>query len=474
MIRTGPGSLDRGFGAAGTLTTSIGPSAFANAVALDSLGRIVAAGPAASLGGSAFALARYRADGTPDPGFGSAGAATTSFGAQAAYANAVAAQPDGKVIAAGFVAPAGATSGRFALVRYRTDGSLDSGFGRAGLLTAAVAPGTAVANAVAVQADGKILAGGVATGDRDRFALARFERDGRLDTSFGHGGFVTSAIDAGSGVTAFALQPDGKIVAAGWSLTATTVRFALARYLADGNLDASFGTDGVVTTRIDDGSAADDVLVQADGKVVVAGGSFRSGHDRFALARYDRQGRLDPSFGSGGRVATSVGSGNVASPVSIAVQPSGKLIAAGSSEANWMVSFAVARYDSRGRLDSGFGDHGGVVTTAFELDRVFARGSVLQPDGKIVVAGYGDHGGYYRFALARYVVVGCVVPDVRGSRLVAARKALARADCGVGRVSSAYSRTVRRGHVAGVRPGAGARLLESAKVNLVVSRGRRR
>ena len=467
LLRTGPGSLDQRFGSGGKVTTIVAPSAYANAVALAPDGAIIAAGSAAVDDASRFAVVRYRPDGTVD------NVAATAFGPGSAFANAVAPQSDGRVVVAGFAAATGETSGTFALARYDADGALDRSFGDGGRVTTALA-GPAVANGVSVQSDGKIVAAGTVSGTRDRFALVRYEPNGTLDPTFGVRGVVTTSVGAGSGLTSLALAGDGSIVAAGWSATEAAVRFAVARYRTDGSLDPSFGRGGVTTTAIGEDDTADDVLIQPDGKIVVGGGSLASSYDRFGVARYRRNGTLDPSFGNGGRVATSVGSGNIASPIAIAVEPDGKLLAVGSSEANWMVSFAVARYDARGRLDRGFGEHGGVVTTKFDLDRAFARGAVLQRDGKIVVAGYADYGGSYRFALARYVVVGCVVPDVRGARIRVAARTIRLADCALGRVSSAFSRRTRAGRVVAERPAAGARLPQGAKVDLVLSRGPKR
>jgi uncharacterized delta-60 repeat protein len=174
----------------------------------------------------------------------------------------------------------------FALARYNTDGTLDTSFGTDGKVTTNFTPGADGANSAAVQTNGKIVAAGLA-GDADtKFALARYNVDGTLDTSFSSDGKVrtnfTGDFDTANDL---AIQADGKVVAAGFAGGANTT-FALARYETDGTLDTSFGGDGRVTTNFTaDFDAAFALALQADGKIVAAG--FAEGaNPRFALARY--------------------------------------------------------------------------------------------------------------------------------------------------------------------------------------------
>jgi len=274
------------------------------------------------------------APGSLDPSFGTGGIVTTVIGSRGSAAWGLALQADGKIIAAGVTQEAGGPS-EFALTRYNPDGSLDSSFGARGTVTTPVGAG-AEASAVALQPDGKIVVAGDASGDAEEFALARYNPDGSLDPSFGAGGIVTTAVGAdNSYATAVAIQPDGKIIAAG----ATYVPeagfqppddFALTRYNSDGSLDSSFGSNGVVRT---DFSATEDfanaIALQSNGKIIVAGRSegLPTG-SVFALARYNQDGSLDPSFGSNGKVAPAFGSG-YADANAVAVQPNGKIVVAG-------------------------------------------------------------------------------------------------------------------------------------------------
>ena len=184
--------------------------------------------------------------------------------------------------------------------------------------------------------------------------------DGSLDLTFGNNGLIITDISGAtlSTITDVALQPDTKIVAVG-AVTIGTLNFLVARYNADGSLDSSFGTGGIVSTDFAGGSdTANTVLVQPNGKIVAVG---QSGTD-FGLARYNPDGSLDPSFGTGGLVTTNFGATDVANAALL--QPDGKIIAVGTSDAGGTNDFALARYNSNGSLDSIFGT-GGLVTTNF-------------------------------------------------------------------------------------------------------------
>jgi uncharacterized delta-60 repeat protein len=237
------------------------------------------------------------------------------------------------------------------------------------------------------------------------FALARYNSDGTLDASFGAGGIVTTDF-AASLTQAFsvALQPDGKIVAAGQTFINGSLDFALARYNRDGTLDASFGTGGTVTTDFAGERSRQDrafsVAVQPDGKIIAAGQATIRSFD-FALARYNRDGTLDASFGTGGTVTTSFGNGSFDFARSVALQPNGKIVAAGQVLFIGGFDFALARYSRDGTLDASFGT-GGTVTTDFAGSDDGALSVGVQPNGKIVAAGQAIIGGRILFGLARY------------------------------------------------------------------------
>jgi uncharacterized delta-60 repeat protein len=279
------------------------------------------------------------------------------------------------------------------LARFNPDGSLDETFDSDGVVEISFAAMQLPdeASALAVQPDGKIVVAGV-TGDIGTgFALARLATDGSLDATFGsgglaRGGFAPSPLN--SFVSAVAIQKDGRIVVAGeTSRSGDPEDFGLARLKPDGSLDPSFDGDGRVLTDFGPGNQdrALAVALQKDGRIVAAGGSAHAAGAHFALARYQRSGRLDPSFDRDGRVTTGPGASGVARAV--AVQRDGKIVAVGaaSAEGSRGAGFALARYRKNGSPDPGFGTAGVVLEEFGGLDG--ARSLALQRDGKIVAAG---------------------------------------------------------------------------------------
>ncbi|TMA36915.1 MAG: hypothetical protein E6J79_11995 [Deltaproteobacteria bacterium] len=319
------GDLDFTFGRGGQVTTDVSPDDEAFAIVAEPDGRLVAAGRA----GGSFALVAYDRDGMLDAIFGRSGRVTTSFQADAG-AFALLLQPDGKLVAAG------RAGGAFALARFAGDGTLDPIFGRSGRVTTAFDT-DAEARALVLQPDGKLVAAGRAGGD---FALARYEPDGTLDPFFGRSGRVRTAFSADAEAFAMALEPDGKLVVAGRD----GGRIAIARYGADGLLDAFFGSGGEVTTAFSGDAVAFAVALDCEGSIVVAGRTVGDGGSRFALARYDRRGVLDPVFGSGGQVTTAFSGRDEAR--ALVLQPDGKPVAAGrASPADVGGDLALARYE---------------------------------------------------------------------------------------------------------------------------------
>jgi uncharacterized delta-60 repeat protein len=400
-----PGDLDRTFGRDGKLTTNFTrTSDGASGVAIQADGRIVVAGQAGAYPDRThFGLARYRAGGTLDPTFGGDGKVITRF-AWGGFAADLAIQADGKIVVVG------ETNYKFVLARHNRNGTLDSTFDGNGKATTSFLPlDVAAAASVAVQADGKIVVAGSAWCEErtltcpheefsGEFAVARYNEDGTLDASFDEDGRVTTDIRGNDDGRAVALQADGKIVVAGGidvGLALSTPEFGLVRYNADGSLDSTFGDGGKVTTNFlsssGDGDAAYDLVIQPDGKIVAAG----RGGNRFALARYNADGTPDATFSSDGKVMTNF-TGRPEFARGVAIQATGKIVAAGVAAGR----FALARYNSDGTLDATFSGNG-KVTTDFTPYRDGASDLALQAGGKIVLAGYAGKSDP-RFALARY------------------------------------------------------------------------
>jgi uncharacterized delta-60 repeat protein len=408
------GSLDTaGFGTGGKVTTDFaGGSDQAFSVIIQPGGNIVAAGVASSnMTGADFALARYTSAGALDGAFGTSGKTTTDFAGAADQIFAMAVQPsDSKIVAAG-VAFNGNNSNDYALARYSTNGAIDTDFGNSGKVTTDSPAGTDIGRAVAIQSDGKIV---VAGGDNSDFALSRFNTDGSLDAGFGAGGMVITDF-AKSNDQAFALAIDsmGNIVVAGSTTNINTgVDFALARYDSFGNLDATFGTGGKVITPVSPGGDTDQAFalaIDSSGKIIAAGvaSAGATGND-FSLVKYNSNGTLDSTFGTGGKVTTPLSAGNGDDRVfAVAIQSDGKIVAAGSATNGATGSdFALARYSSNGILDSTYGTGGKVITDfAGGTDQALAIG--IQASGKVIAVGRAANGATGNdFALARYNTAG--------------------------------------------------------------------
>jgi uncharacterized delta-60 repeat protein len=324
-----------------------------------------------------------------DPTFGSGGVTTTRF-MRHAYGYAVAIQADQKIVVAG--TSDGRPSSDYALARYNPDGSPDLTFDHTGKANTDFNGQIDEATCMAIQPDGKIIAAGVSENPQDfDFSLARYLSNGKLDKTFSQDGKVTTNFGNGAedDLYAIALQPDGRIVAAGSTHTVThlDIKFALARYTSNGSLDPTFGTGGKTTTFIGgnscDGSA---VAIQTDGKIVVGGDSYNGTSYDFTLARYNCNGMLDSPFGSGGIVTTSLSTGDDMINA-LVIQPDGKILAAGlQAFGTFNTDFAVVRYSTDGSLDTSFGING-VATTAVTGGDDYCNAMALQPDGKIVLAG---------------------------------------------------------------------------------------
>ena len=279
----------------------------------------------------------------------------------------------------------------------QASGSLDSSFGSDGKVITVFGTSNESANSIAIQSNGKIVvAGSSSNGTNNEFTVTRYNTDGSLDSSFDSDGKVTTTIGSNADAFSVAIQSDGKIVLAGNAIIGGRDEIAVARYNTDGSLDSSFDSDGKVTTTIGEADYAASVVVQSDGKIVVAGSSATGGDSNFALIRFNTDGSLDSSFDP---AVTPIGSANDEA-YSVAIQSNGKIVVAGYSDNGAQRVFAVARYNTDGSLDSSFNSDGKVTTAIGSGD--FAFSVAIQSDGKIVVVGSSNNGSDDDFAILRY------------------------------------------------------------------------
>jgi uncharacterized delta-60 repeat protein len=342
-----------------------------------------------------------------DPTFGNAGLVNTDFNSAWDIITALAIQPDGKIVTAGYTASS-FPGYFFALARYNPNGTLDTSFGGTGQVTLSYGITRDLGYALALQPDGKIIVGGMAriAGTGDDLALARFDSSGNLDPSFGNGGTVTTAVNSNDeGIHALALQPDGKIVATGVAnLYSQNTNLVVARYLPNGTLDPGFAGAGIFVTDYfgghDEGNA---VAVTAAGKILVAGkcsAGLNSPVTSMALLRLNSDGSMDSSFGTAGRRTNVLGAS--AFGYALAIQADGKFLVGGATTpVNDQLTgdnFALYRHNADGSLDPSFGGGGVAITNIYgnSGDRINAL--AIQPDGQIVAAGCaGEDIGVARF-----------------------------------------------------------------------------
>jgi uncharacterized delta-60 repeat protein len=411
-----PGTLDPRFSGDGYLVEDFANHGWGMAVALQRDGRIVTSGQENTVDSQArdVAVVRYLSDGQHDPSFGGDGIVFTDLaGGPADFARDVAVQRDGKIVAGG----SGGPGLDLAIVRYLTDGALDLGFGSGGYVLSN-ATGNDVVRGVAIQRDGKIVGGGFAY-PGPNFVVARWNTDGTLDPTFGNSGVVVTDLGGPDQARGIALQTDGKIVVGGYA----AYNFAVARYLPDGTLDPSWDADGKAITDLGMDDVCRAVAIQPDGKVICGGytgigGGLGSGEQQeglvgdFAMVRYLPDGSLDQTFGVEGMVITDIGS--YAHARTVVVQADGKIILAGhraepvtgveGGNGGPPGDFAIARYLPDGSLDPSFGVFGVAVSNLGGDDGI--RDAVIQSrDGKVVVVGIsgGNPNPGFQFAVARYV-----------------------------------------------------------------------
>ncbi|MDD2725164.1 MAG: hypothetical protein PHH59_14240 [Methylovulum sp.] len=361
-----------------------------NSVAVQPDGKILVAGESFNGKYSDFAISRYNPNGSLDVSFDGDGKVTTDFFGSYDVSRSVTVQTDGKIIVAG--ESYNGKNHHFALARYNSNGSLDTSFDGDGKVTTDFAYNDS-GDSVAVQIDGKILVAGWMSNGHSNFAVARYNPNGSLDTSFDGDGKVTTDFDGNDDlVRSVIVQSDGKILVVGYT---TDLRdyprfawatFTLARYNTNGSLDTSFSGDGKLISSV---GGANSATLQADGKILVAGSSPNTRFKifDFVLVRYNSDGSLDISFDGDGLVTTDFGGQDYG--VSVTIQADGKILVAGHRFTADSVRdhsvIALARYNTNGSLDTSFsGD--GKVTTAFDSNDV-ASSVTVQVDGKILVAG---------------------------------------------------------------------------------------
>jgi uncharacterized delta-60 repeat protein len=428
-----PGCLDSTFGGSGFVTTDPDGPAYTDtgeAVVVQPDGRIIVAGTSRSPSGVFdFTLLRYNTDGSLDTTFGDPdpftpsmrrGYVVTAFTTGHDWADAVLLQPDGKIVVGG-----GAAYADMAVARYNSDGSLDTSFGSGGKVLVNFG-GFALLHDMAIQSDGKlVLAGGA--GSTVQFGLARLNTDGTLDSSFGSGGKLLLSPSGVKRDTGHALSisiqrvpavtGEERIVVGGWSKPSgatsgsSTSVWAMRRLKSTGATDINFGTNGIVQTAfLGFGGQLRRLAVDSSNRIVAAG-TVRSASDNcgdytidYGLVRYTQDGGLDASFSGGTQIVDVYG--GMDDLHGLVIQPDGKIVLAGGSSSSDQAvkDIALVRFNGNGTRDSSFGILGnGIVTTDFFGLGDSGYAVAVQPtDGKIVVTGSVYVSTWADIAVARY------------------------------------------------------------------------
>lgn len=354
----------------------IGTTHTSKAVTIQNDGKIVVAGFANICNVQQIFLARYDTNGTLDTTFNTTGYVTDPLGT-VSEATSVTIQPvDNNIVITGY-------SDTMLLVqRYTPSGTLDTTFSSDGIITEPINIQT-IGHSIRMQST-NILIGGETTNNTTEFLLTRYDSSGTLDTTFGTSGITTTAIGDGATVNGLGFQSDGKIIAAGSAILNGTPAFALARYSANGILDATFGTAGITTTILSGtvSSEISNVVIDASDRIIVAGKAVMNGIPWFTIARYTPSGTLDATFGTSSGYTVIATNGQA---TNVALQSDGKIIATGFSESE----IIIARFDVNGIPDATFGSGGTRVTQA-GTDMSGAYGLALQINDQAVIAGFAD------------------------------------------------------------------------------------
>jgi uncharacterized delta-60 repeat protein len=383
------GDLDTSFGAGGTVVTDplgIGDNDRTSAIAVQPDGKVVVSTDLTGNGTFSGPLVRYNTDGSLDEGFGTGGVVRTDAGGCVFCGADMALQPDGKILVAGAGVLSFALFWTPTVARFNRDGTVDTDFGAGGLGITSPPYPMGAADAVAVQPDGAILM--LVTGSP--MTVTRFNPDGSPDTSWGEDGRAYAAAgvspDEPIYATDLAVQPDGGVVAAGKIMTSgddPERRIVLARLQPDGSVDRTFGDNGVVQTRelVD----VEHVAGQPDGKIVAAG----LAGSQFGLLRFDPDGAIDRDFGDNGLTIAA----DQARGVAVAVRPDGRIVAAGDNELPGTgtvvdTHLLVAAFTPDGRLSPAFGTDGVATVDVVEGEAdEYAADVALDAQGRILVGG---------------------------------------------------------------------------------------
>ncbi len=408
-----PGDLDTTFGSGGKVVTPITSlNDRPTRVRIQPDGKIVTVGVVTDNDFGSLInsfLVRHNADGTVDNSFGTNGSVVLGSLSEAIDFQDFVILQDGKLLVTANKSINGGTPTDLLIYRYTANGTLDAAFGTNGVITTPLGSGT-WEQRIVLQPDGKfVVASQTYNSQTSEVAVVRYNSNGTLDTTFGTGGITKTSVGIGNGflrVSEILVQTDGKLLVAGRALFGSDGNIFVLRYNPNGTLDTSFGANGIVQTDVDNlYNRVGGMALQPDGKIIVNGSNFTS-YDPVSplsssIVRYNANGTLDNTFGTNGIVRiTEPPSQNYPAGIAfaLAVQQNGKILTAGERNR----TFAISRYNSNGTIDTSFGTNGVVITPIGDIPGgIFSI--ALQRDGKIVAVGFTHRAGLLDVALVRYL-----------------------------------------------------------------------
>ena len=419
--------LDNDFGTYGRTLTNFGPGENSlSSLALQSDGKILAAGSYMYSEGSPneVALSRYNPNGSIDTTFGQNGKFLSFFGTELENEhNIVRVQSDGKILLA---ATHGSFSNyHFVLIRLTESGNLDTTFGTNGFVISSLNNDTNRLTSMEILPDGKvILAGytsGPSTNEYPNFIIAKYNADGSLDTTFGNNGYTVQNFGTVSNILAntedslssIKIQPDGKILAAGFSYAETGnfggLNFALLRLNADGSPDDGFGTNGRVIADFGQGESISNIQLLPDGKILAIGQSYSENDESIEIivAKFNSNGTIDESWATSGSIKIGNRPNSEVFAFSSVLQADGKLIVV-CSGLNEDYDIIMLRLTVSGLPDETFGN-GGFLSTDFNTNEG-GYTAIMQPDGKLLVGAGSEENGRNYFSVLRYESTELSVP----------------------------------------------------------------
>lgn len=383
------GVLDPSFGNDGVVITAISPKYnFTETTFVQADGKILVAGHAGTNATFQMTVVRYNTDGSLDSSFGNDGSVRFPVGPLKSFVTDLVQQPDGKILVGGRTWDD--ISGNFALVRLNEDGSFDTTFGTNGISHITTSEND-VAETISLLDDGKILLAGYR---ENNFTIAKFNADGSIDTTFGVNGWTVLIYTEGSSyIRDMAVQNDGKIVVSGFALNGDNrYQIAAARLNVDGSLDNSFGTNGKVIFNVGDwNDFSEGLALQADGKILIGGHKWIASNplkNDLVVVRLNTDGSIDNSYGTNGAASARLVDGNNYS-TSMVLQADQKPILVGFTTLDGEYNMAMVRFNSDGSTDNTFGENSdGMVSLDIDGREDYAMAVALQADDKIIVAGH--------------------------------------------------------------------------------------